>query len=206
MNNTPRLFYILFSLFILISSPIFSQSKGTFRGYAQLGFSTNQISGDSMAGYNYWGVRGGGGAYFMMTKFLSANLEINYVMRGASGDVYDIFNQYLYHRQIRMQYIEVPLLINYHDGNIARFGLGPVLSTLMSSSFYYNKKEVDNATTQSLLKTLDLGICASVSFDIKKHFGINLRMNQSILPINNPRPGEENQYNNSLSLNGMYYF
>lgn len=199
-------YFILLFLTLICLLELTAQDKGSFRGYVQGGFGINQMSGDSMAGFNYWGLRGGGGAYFMMTKNFSLNMDLNYVMRGASGEVYDQFNSYQYHRAIQTGYIELPLIVNYHDGNIARFGVGPVLNTLIHSSFYYNKRKANSDSTSSLLKRFDLGLVISVTFDIKKHFGFNLRMNQSLIPINNPRPTEENQYNNSLSANLIYYF
>lgn len=190
----------------LICSKISGQEKGTFRGYSHMGFNTNQILGDSISGFNYWALRGGVGAYFMITSRISANLEINYTMRGASGIAYDDFKNYLYHRTIHTNYIEMPIMINYHDGNIARFGVGPVFSSLISSAFWYNKKRLDNDTTRNLMRDFDLGIAFSVTFDIKKHFGANLRMTQSIIPINNRRKDEEDQYHSSLSASAIYYF
>ena len=200
-----KLIYFIIS-FALIQSSLLSQEKKTFRGYANLGFNINQISGDSTSGFNYWGLRGGGGAYFMISNRLSANMEINYTMRGASGFVIDNFNVYRYHRQIITNYIEVPIILNYHDGNIARFGGGLVVSSLIQSSFYYNKVRNDAAELKGLFKTIDLAAVASVTFDIGKHFGANMRMTHSILPTNNPRPGEESQYHITLSAGGIYYF
>lgn len=199
-----RGFTLLF--FLIYSIQYNAQEKNTFRAYTNLGFNINQISGDSMSGFNYWGLRGGGGAYFMISKKVSANMEINYSMRGASGFVIDNNNVYRYHRAIITNYIELPIILNYHDGNIARFGGGLVVSSLLNSTFLYNKVRSDDPALKNLLKPIDLGIVGSVTFDIGKHFGANMRMVHSILPANKPRPGEENYYHITLSANGIYYF
>jgi hypothetical protein len=196
----------IFAVLVTFFSCAYSQDQ-TFRAYAQAGFNTNQISGDSTTGFNYWGFRGGVGAYVMLSKRISTNMEINYTMRGASGEVFDEFRAFMYHRTIHTNYIEMPIMVNYHDGNVARFGGGLVLSNLMDNTSWYNMKSDRSESVQNLFKQIDLGFVLSVAFDIKKHFGFNMRMNQSILPFNKRRNNtEENMYHTNLSASWMYYF
>lgn len=183
-----------------------AQEKGSFRGYISSGFTVNQISGDSVAGFNYWGFTGGLGTYFMISEKISANLEINYSMRGSSGEQFNEFNQFVVHRTIHTNYIEVPIMVNYHDHKIARFGAGIVLSNLISTTQWYNLKQVRNDRIENYYKPIDIGFIASVSFDIKKHFGFNLRMIHSIIPTNRFHAGDEDQYHISLSARALYYF
>ncbi|MBL7789630.1 MAG: PorT family protein [Chitinophagales bacterium] len=191
-------------LFNVVSA--FSQEKGTFRGYISTGFTINQISGDSVGGFNYWGYTGGLGTYFMISNKISANMEINYSMRGGSGEQFNEFNQFVVHRTIHTNYIEVPIMINYHDHKIARFGAGLVVSNLISTTQWYNLKQVRNERTENYYRPIDLGFIASVAFDIKKHFGFNIRMIHSIIPTNRYHTGDEDQYHITLSARGIYYF
>jgi hypothetical protein len=196
------IFIFLFSFLI----PIFSQEKGTFRGYISSGFNINQISGDSVSGFNYWGYTGGVGTYFMVADKFSANLELNYSMRGASGEAFNEVGAFIVHRTIHTNYIEVPVLFNYHDHKIARFGAGIVLSNLISTNQWYNEKQVVSDRITNYYKSLDIGFIASISFDIKEHFGFNMRMMHSILPTNKAHVGDDDQYHITLSARGIYYF
>lgn len=198
--------FIVLSVFLLFSHVVFSQEKGTFRGYLSSGFTVNQISGDSVAGFNYWGFTGGVGTYLMLSQKISANMELNYSMRGASGEQFDEFNNFVVHRTIHTNYLEIPLMINYHDHKIARFGAGLAISNLISTTQWYNLRQVDNDRTQNYYKPIDLSFIASVAFDIKEHFGFNIRMLHSIIPTSRYHAGDEEQYHITLSARMLYYF
>lgn len=201
-----RKFISVVIIFLFFNSLI-AQEKGSFRGYISSGFTLNQISGDSVGGFNYWGYTGGLGTYFMISDKISANMEINYSMRGGSGEQFDpVTNNFVLHRTIHTNYIEIPAMVNYHDHKIARFGAGLVISNLISTTQWYNLKQVKNERTQNYYKPIDLGFIASVAFDIKKHFGFNIRMIHSIIPTNRFHPGDEDQYHITLSARGIYYF
>lgn len=198
---------LILLIFILTHLDLHSQDKGTFRAYVQAGFNTSHISGDSVSGFNYWSFRGGAGAYFMISNRISANLEINYTMKGASGPVIGTAsNITLYHRTIHNNYVEAPIMVQYHDGNIARFGAGFYLASQISNLSWYNKKANRSEEIQNLFNQLDIGVVGSVTFDIKKHFGVNMRMTHSIIPFNKPRPNEDDMYHINLSGSVIYYF
>ena len=198
--------FISLSIVFLFFNYLIAQEKGSFRGYISSGFTLNQISGDSVGGCNYWGYTGGLGTYFMISDKISANMEINYSMRGGSGEQFNEFNQFVVHRTIHTNYIEIPIMVNYHDHKIARFGAGLVVSNLISTTQWYNLKQVRNERTENYYKPIDLGFIASVAFDIKKHFGFNIRMIHSIIPTNKFHAGDEDQYHITLSARGIYYF
>ena len=198
--------FISLSIVFLFFNYLIAQEIGSFRGYISSGFTLNQISGDSVGGFNYWGYTGGLGTYFMISDKISANMEINYSMRGGSGEQFNEFNQFVVHRTIHTNYIEIPIMVNYHDHKIARFGAGLVVSNLISTTQWYNLKQVRNERTENYYKPIDLGFIASVAFDIKKHFGFNIRMIHSIIPTNKFHAGDEDQYHITLSARGIYYF
>lgn len=196
---------LLVCVYLFVSQMLSAQEKGTFRGYVNAGFTINQISGDSLGGFNYWGITGGGGTYFMVTDKISTNLEINYSMRGASGTVYNDLNQPSYLRAITTNYIEVPVMVNYHDKDLARFGVGLVASTLLQSRQWYNETQARDSRVVNYYKSLDIAAVGSVTFDFLDHYGVSLRMLHSILPTNNDI-GEEDQHHISLSGRFLYYF
>lgn len=200
-----KIYSILIVIFILNNS--FSQT-GTFKGYVTAGVNMNQIEGDSVAGFNRWGFSGGVGTYFMFASKFSANLELNYSQKGASGVVYNELGDGLYHRTIITDYIEAPLIVNYHDKHIARFGAGVVFSSLLNTSQKYNHGPIDanEPRVKDFYKDLDIGLVLSATFNIRKHFGLNMRFLHSIVPVNKTNLYGEDQYHSNLSVRGVYVF
>ena len=111
-------------------------------------------------------------------------MEILYSMRGASSHLVTKESRSNW-RKISLDYIDVPILFNYHDKNIAIFGLGIALGTKVR----YNEQLVQNNTPIDTLysdipdgdpyKLLDISGVANVTFLIKNMFGINLRYQMS---------------------------
>lgn len=198
---------ILIVTLLILSQTLYGQ-QGTFKGYVTAGTNLSQIEGDSVAGFNKWGFVGGIGTYFMFLPKFSANLEINYSQRGASGVVYDESNQGLYHRTIYTDYIEVPIMVNYHDKNIAKFGAGVVVSSLLNTSQRYNHVLIDanEGRVKDVYKDMEVGMVFSATFNILRHFGFNMRFVHSVMPINKNNLYGEDQFHSFLSVRGMYVF
>jgi hypothetical protein len=199
--------YILAFIFLLFNTLAFSQQEleeGTFKFYVNGGVNTSQISNDSLGGFSKWGPVGGIGGFFMLGEKFSGNLELNYTMRGARGEVTSNPDT-IYHRYIGTDYIEAPIFFSYHDKNVASFGAGIVLASLLKTSQAINYKNVDDLKL-STYNSLDIGFILNAVWYIKSNFAFNLRYIQSITPTNAVSPKYEAQYHSVLSIKGMYIF
>lgn len=187
-----------------------------FRAFIPLGFNTTQIHGDDLAGFKKFGLNAGVGAHVMFTDKWSMSMEILYSQRGASSHLV-IKDSYEDWRKIKLDYAEVPILFNYHDKQIAIFGLGVALGTKVR----YNETLVQNDMVIDTLydgipggdpyKQFDIAGVASVTFLIKNMFGINLRYLHSftntgtiLFPESNLK--KKGHIHQSASVRLIYYF
>lgn len=197
---------------------IFRNKGSLFKGYVAAGLNINQIDGDNDAGYNIIGANVGGGVFINYTDKFSNSLEISYSMKGAkSGFRIPLYNpKYLYYQ---MDYIEVPLLFNYHDFKIAIFQIGMAFGTVIRTNFQGANGEFPFDDYYSS----NLDMVFGATFLIKKHWGINFKFNYSILNnlkngptrgsfltqsalISSRSGGFSNWYHNVLTFRAMYIF
>lgn len=154
----------------------FKQKDKLFLGYIAAGFNATQIDGDRYAGFNNLGANFGVGAFVTYTEKFSNSLEITYSMRGARSS----FNHKPSHPRFisfQMDYIEVPLLFNYHDFKVAIFHLGFSYSNVIRTKFLVK----DKASILIPHYKWNIDMVVGFTFLIKKHWGINFKYNYSIL-------------------------
>jgi hypothetical protein len=194
----------------------FKDDDRLFKGYVALGANFTQIDGDNSAGYNNIGANGGVGAFIMYSKKFSNSLEISYTMKGARrylAQPLTANKNFSY----QMDYIEIPLLFNYHDFKFAIFQAGFAYSNVIRSKFVYN-----NSTFPVDFYKWNLDLVVSTTFLIKEHWGINFKFNYSLLnnldnggarggligkqnaKLSNRTAGGTNWYHNVLTFRLMY--
>lgn len=196
-----------------------------FRGMVVAGFSMSQIDGDRMAGYYKFGFNGGVGAYAMIKKRFSISMELLYSMRGAKSQ---LNNAKVSSRTISLDYLDVPIMFNYHDRKIAIFGAGFQVGALVRrkqtvydsqgmqlSTLTYsvggNERTVAIDEYNANYRALDLQVVGHATFLIKKRIGIQGRFGYSILGMGKQKFDDGNlankqQRSNVLSLRVFYMF
>lgn len=210
-------------LAFLIVIPIFtfSQSKEDdvltkklFVGYMTGGMNLAQIGGDLMAGYDKIGANGGVGAFIMYKPNFSNSIEISYSMRGAQVALINRNPERFVNFQ--MDYVQIPLMFNYHDGKVGIFSAGLTLGRLIRSKYIVDLNEIEVDATP-----WDLAFSGGLTFLIKKNFGVgmnatlsltnnvkspfaNPRLDNPIFPRDYSRARNNGWYHNVLTLR-MYY-
>lgn len=176
------------AIYIALFIPIFTFSQediaktpfrdpgSLFKAYIVAGFNLTQIDGDNSGGYNNIGANGGVGVFVTYTDKFSNSLEITYSMRGAKRNLVRPQNtrgSFFY----QADYIDIPLLFNYHDFKIAIFQAGLSYTQLVRSKFTQSNV---NISTENLY-TWNVDLVAGVTFLIKERWGINFKYNYSLL-------------------------
>src|SRR6185295_17478463 len=77
------------------------------------GLNFSQIDGDDFARYNKFGINAGGTALIKFHKNWSAGFELLFSQKGSRE--FGTPNNGYSIRRIKLSYIEVPVMINYHD-------------------------------------------------------------------------------------------
>jgi hypothetical protein len=194
--------YIFLILFYpLMDTLIFGQA---FTGGLAGGFSINQIDGDEYRGYNMLGTTDGAYVQTKMQGNWQGQLEIKYYLKGAhQSPTNDNPNNYTIH----LNYIEVPVLVDYYITNKifpeAGFGAGYLFRAREDRS------GVGFIAPEKAFNPLEFSFQAGINYQFTKQVRGNVRFSYSLIPIRN-NPGNatyylnQGEYNNSMSLS-IYY-
>ncbi len=190
--------------------PFFLQAQGAaagekqlFVGYVAAGMNVTQIAGDLMAGYRKVGLNGGVGAYIMYTPRFSNSLELSYAMKGSQESFKK--NDPLNFRKFSFDYVEIPVLFNYHEADIMIFHAGFTFGRLIR----YNLEQSAGLLLPDDPKKWDFAATVGGTFLIKERFGINLKANFSMnslwdLAVSSSRARRGGWYHNALAVRFIY--
>jgi hypothetical protein len=193
------------------SNPEKNVKQSIFRPYAIVGMNAAQVDGDDVAGYTKLGVNGGLGTFIMLPKNFSVGFELLYSQKGAITTRNNRSPQFDYFK-LNLDYLDVPVMISYHDKQRAIFGLGVIVNNLVR-----NKEERGTINPALPLvpefeyRRLALEAMANVSFHFTKKFGVNLRFAYSLTDIGKVKYSVSNlkdssQRNNYFSARLFYLF
>ncbi len=163
---------LILLLVIIMPMSIYAQR---FHGGLIGGFNVSQIDGDAMYGFNKAGLVGGAFVFTDFTEKWGALMEIRYSAKGSATPKNDLRNI-----RIRLQYIEIPLVVKYEIVKKldiqAGISFGYLFNAARDDGYGYVKFEnLDNRT--------DLLICAGLSYSIFEKFDIGIRYSYSMFPI-----------------------
>ncbi len=178
-----------------------------FNGGAMIGFAATQVAGDTYSGFNKAGPIAGFFVNFHPVDHSSVQMELYYVMKGSQKNANAVEGDnesYL----LRLNYIELPLLYQFHIGWFA-IEAGPSVAFLMSG--YEEKNGEDIKADDFATATLQLNF--GVEFTVAKNWKIDIRTNNSVTNLRNEthtgqvrRFWSYGQYNDVLQLTLAYQF
>ena len=168
-----------------------------FGGGIILGISSSQVGGDNLAGFNKAGLLVGAFANTSISEFLSFQMEITFIQKGSNNPKMNDIEHPNYRKEdITSSYIEVPLILQYHQSSKLKIEGGVQLAYLING--YYNdlngKIPIYNANP---FITYDFGILLGIDYKYSKNISFNTRLSNSILPIGAEDYDSINTYNSS---------
>lgn len=195
----------LISVFLLLLSKIsFSQR---FKAGITGGFTTSQVSGDQLAGFNKSGFEFGGLVSSKLSQKFDLSFQIVFIQKGSKRPFNPDQGDFDYYK-MSLNYIEVPVLFHYNFSKRFQFAAGPAFGTLISS------KEEDESGTliySKPFKKYDLSVQLGISYMLFNNFYLNLEGSNSLLPIRNAgieggfKVGRD-QFNSVLMFSFKYIF
>jgi hypothetical protein len=174
-----------------------------------------QVDGDNFAGYRKVGVNAGAIGYVQLRKHIAVSWEILYSQKGAVSDLYktstDDSNILIKDYKIKLNYAEIPVMLNYFDKRRSHFGLGVSYSRLVNAT---ETLETDPVTTVDLTKypfrKNNFDAVAGAHLHLWKGLFLNVRFQYSLVPIREISPSgfsrAQKQYNNLWTVRLMYLF
>ena len=183
---------LLFCGFLAISS-----NAQRFGGGVILGLSTSQVGGDDLGGFYKAGLLVGAFANTSISELLSFQMEMTFTQKGSNNPNMNDYKHKDYSQEdISSSYIEIPLLLQYHQSNKLKIE-GGLLSAYLIDGYYndsYGKIEYNNAPP--FIK-YDFGLLLGIDYKFSDKLSLNTRLSNSILPIGTEDYNHPNTYNSS---------
>jgi hypothetical protein len=202
--------FILFFLILFLFDQVgFSQA---FKGEIIGGFNLSQVDGDETAGFKKLGWNTGLGVELPVYKNWSISFETLYTQKGSKlkkqyNDSLD--GSYF----LKMNYAEVPLMIQYTDNKFISAGAGVSWGRMVAIEEWKHGYRVDSVTLlDGPFKRDDFEIFGDFRFRIYKNLKINARYSYSLQKLATRRvidsmtgsPNMRNFYNNLWSIRLIY--
>jgi len=184
------------ALFILCGFLISNLQAQNFAGGIILGLSTSQVSGDDLGGFNKAGLLAGFFANKSLSPLLSFQMEMTYIQKGSNNPNMNNSEHLQDYEKpdISSSYIEIPLLLKYHQSAVLKIEGGIQFANLIKA--YYNDTygEISTTTIDPFID-YDIGLLIGMDYKFSANLSLNTRISNSILPI-----GEED-YNHATTYN-----
>lgn len=202
-----------FLIFILFISLSFVCAAQNIKGGIAAGFNATQVDGDEVYGYRKYGLNVGPFAVMPFGKKFSASIETVYNQKGSyqrpqyadslSGEYKLILN-----------YLEVPVLFNYTDKDVIKFGAGFSWGRLVQFKEWEHGNRINWSTPYGPYKNSDVNVLIDVQFKLFTGVHFDFRYAYSVAKI---RTREFNivalnqswtrkQFNNLITFRLVYIF
>lgn len=194
---------------------------GSFTAQAQrimgavfAGFNATQVDGDEVYGYKKFGLNIGAAAIIPINDKWSVSLENAYCEKGAHQRprfLDSLDGSY----DLKLNYLEVPLMVHFTDKEIVTFGAGMSWGRLIGIDEQRNGYPMNGTTLESgIYRKADLNALLDLRFRLHKRFHFDVRYAYSIRPIATREiidsktgyPNIRDQYNGLFTFRLMYKF
>jgi len=185
-----------------------------FLGALAFGGNLTQVDGDEVYGFKKIGFNTGVSAIYPFNDKWSLSIEASYSQKGAYQKYppEDVGKELPYY-DLRLSYLEVPVLVHFKDKGFLNFGLGLSWGELISIKEVEWGETVHSSITNSPYSSNDINGIVSVQFPIYKRIKFDFRYSYSFASIRTREyenlSGEKwtrQQYNNILSFRLVYIF
>ena len=199
MHKTLVLLFILFSPYILLSQKF----DGGFFG----GLSMSQIEGDNYGGYNKAGFTAGAYILRPMSRELDFRMEIRFIQKGSFKRSTETDPSYY---KVSLQYIELPLLIQYKFGQNVFFAAGISPDVLL----HFVEEDESGPLPPELhpkFRRFSAGANMDAAYALTENIILGARFTFSVFPVRDHAGGvtylfNRGWYSNVFSLSAYYQF
>ena len=188
----------IFFLIIFINSINFSSLSQEFNAGISAGISTNQVSGDNLAGFNKAGIILGGFVNRKINNLLTFQMEIIYIQKGSSNPNQNVNNL----ANIHLDYIEIPLLAIIKNSEKIYLEGGIHCSALIDGYYQDMYGKLENQTS---FDSFELGAIIGISYNLSSKISLNTRLSNSIIPIAEHASGQTFKFNKGKYNTGLNF-
>lgn len=204
----------LFFTLVLMIAWVTGANAQRIMGAVAAGVNATQVDGDEAYGYHKFGLNLGAAAIVPVVGNWSVSLETVYNEKGShqrarANDSLD--GSY----DLKLNYLEVPVIVQYTDKDFISFGLGGSWGRLVKISEAKNGYPVNTTTLNSgIYKSNDIDLLVDIKMRIIDRLRFNVRYAYSLSPIatrevidsKTGRPNIRDQYNGMFTFRLFYVF
>lgn len=207
-------YFLILSMLLALSPALLAQQ---FKGAVMGGMNISQVDGDEVYGYHRVGAHIGLGAILPLKKW-DITLETVFNQKGAyEGPQYQdsVFGTVINGKyDLRLNYVEIPVLAHYTDRDLLTFGVGFSYGRLVSSKeIEHNGALPPYSDTVAFIKN-DYSVLVDFQIRVWQRLKFNIRYSYSMAPIRertfhdlySDNTFSRKQYNNMLTFRLVYVF
>jgi hypothetical protein len=168
----------IYPLFFLLLFSSFSSVAQKFQGGVAAGLVGSQVAGDTYSGFHKPGAYGGLWVRLALNERTSLQTEISYFQKGSRHNPDEKKQDYTFYL-MRLGYIEMPFLYQYHLKNKIILEVGPSFSFLLHSYEELDYMEV----TYGDFSLVNTSFMAGIGYPVTEKLSVNFRMNSSLFSI-----------------------
>ena len=143
------------------------------------GVSATQISGDQLSGFNKAGLVAGGFVSTTLSPKFDLALGITYFQKGSKKNTDPDKEDYTYYR-LRLNYFDMPLLLQWKYNKKLIFEAGPSVAVLLSEE---EEDEFGVLPNRRPFEKTEFAANLGMNVTVVKQLSFVLRMGTSILPV-----------------------
>ena len=167
--------YLFILVFFLSATAAVAQR---FQGGVAAGLVGSQVAGDTYSGFHKPGAYAGFWVRLAVSEHSSFQTEISYFQKGSRHNPDEEREDYTFYL-MRLGYIEMPFLYQYHLKNKITLEVGPSFSFLLHSYEELDYQEV----TYGDFSLFNPSFMAGIGYPVTEKISVNFRMNSSIFSI-----------------------
>lgn len=196
----------LFVCCLVLSSISSSLQAQTFKAAVVGGVNLSQLDGDYLAGFHKIGLNGGLRVSADISERLSLSTEFLFSQQGASSTTNDLLGAIIpEYDKIKLQFVEVPLMLNYSDWKILASG---GFSYGRLASYEVTNLEKEDITDSVSLNENIVSIVLGASVFITEDIALNVRWSRSLNSLKDsvlPSGEKEKMISRNIGIR-LYYF
>lgn len=208
--NKPHIWITV--LFIMLLLGIQSIQAQIIKGYTALGFNMAQVDGDEVYGYKKYLGNIAAGAMVPFGEKWHVSLETNFTQKGAKGQPSRIIEEYD-HYNLRLDYLEVPVLLHFTDKDFITAGLGFSWGRLVGIKELEDSENTGVGINDNIFGINDYAVILDLRLPIYQRLKFNFRFQYSMAEFREREytnmagfTRTRNYYNNLLTFRLIYIF
>lgn len=195
-------FVFILSFFTFISSAQDDESERLFKAGIVVGFNASQLDGDRFRGYSKLGLHAGLKVKYLLPSKpkIGLGVEMLFSMKGSSQDLNFSAANSNAQFKIKMNYIEIPLLVSYKEWNID-FHAGVSYGRLISATEVYMTTYQDDDFRKD-----DMNVLLGATYVFLENWGVTLRYSHSFVNAVKKDVNKDALVGHSLTFRVEYLF